>query len=1128
MKQLLEAQGVVMKRILVIALFLIFSSAGLVLAQTVDSQLITGVVTDPSGAAVPQAEVTVTNQATRANHVVLSNESGNYTVLNLPVGVYTITTTMQGFKKSILSGVNVDVGGKPAIPVQLEIGMATESVSVKADSVLIQTTSAEIGGVVTSQEATQIQLNGRNYIQLLTLQPGVSQTVASGFALFGTYGVSGSAQSVNGIRTDSANYFIDGVDNKDNGGGGNNFVNISPDSLQQFRNVASGYDASYGGTSGATVSVAIKSGGRDFHGSAYEYIRNDAIQAYPFRALSSLSQTPIKAPLRYNDFGYTIGGPIWIPGVFNRNRDKLFFFAAQEYKRLRTSTVTNASVPTPAAIAAATNDPARIALIGPSTATGRALASTVLTDPSGNYRYLSLGNNNQSEYLVKVDYALNEKNQISGRFVHDSVQNVGNPTNYIIYDRTIPGLTSSVSWTHTFNSKTVNVATGSYSGNIINEGGNIRANSQFGNRLLKRSDYGLTYANLYNASPLIPQITISGLVNPGVSPRSFDNSQRIYALKDDFSRVLGNHSVKVGAYFWRARKNQTAPPQLNGAFTFSATTPTINGAPVAITATENLLRGNFASYTEGSNIPQVQARFAQFETYVQDDWTVSRRLTLNLGLRWQYMPPISSWPNNTAFFDPAYYDATKAATVNPTTGLITAAPAPYNGLVLPGTGFSDKSKQVVAPSVYNNPQVQALFHGLPGGIVNTVYNTFAPRIGFAYDLTGKQQTVIHGGYGMSYERVEGNYIYGAVSQLPFTAVASLASAGNADTLGSGGTSTAPTNISNSGDHNLAPPRIHNYSVGVQHKLFDNTSIEANYVGSRSTNLTYRKNLNQGPAGIEAANPGVSRNALRPYKGYGEIYQYTNGARLNYNSLQARMQTRFSKGGLVSLSYTWSQALTDGSSFDYQPQNSNNLQADYGPANYNQPKIFVASYVYPLPFWQHEHEWYKQAAGGWQLSGITRIANGLPINVIQPSGLSNAGNLVTTASVAQRPNLVGDPYAHNGKQYLNPAAFAVPAAGTYGNLGYDAIKGPLFNNWDLAVQKNISIYERVGLEFRAEMFNVPNHLSGFVVGNILGAAQANGSYQTNFSATNGAFQNSFGQVTSTTDPRTVEFVLRATF
>jgi hypothetical protein len=1105
-----------MKRAIFSSIVLACVSTCVAGAQAVDSQQINGTVTDPSGASVPGATVTVTNDSTGLSRTVQSNASGNYVVLNLPVGVYTVSTSLQGFKKSVISSVNVDIGGKPSVDVALTVGQVGESVEVKAETVMMQTTTAEIGGVITSQEATQIQLNGRNYVQLLTLQPGVSQTVASGFAIFGTYGVNGNSQSVNGIRTDSANFFIDGVDNKDNGGGGNNFVNISPDSLQQFRNAASSYDASYGGSSGATVSVAIKSGGRAFHGSAYEYIRNNDIQAYQFRPLSlyatAANPNPsalVKAPLHYNDFGWTLGGPVWITHLFNRNRDKLFFFAGQEYKRLRTSTQQTASVPTPAAIAAAI-------ATGPSTATGRALANTLLTSPGGSYSYLSLGNNNQSEYLVKIDYNVNEKNQISGHFVHDNVLNVGNSTNYVIYDRTIPGLTSSLQWTHTFNSKSVNTAVGSYSGNIINEGGNIRANPQFGKSIL-RTDYGLTYATLYNASPIIPQITITGFGNPATSPRNFDNSQRIYAMKDDFSLVLGNHSLKAGGYFWRARKNQTAPPQLNGAFTF---------ASVAA-----LVAGNFTNYSEGSNTPAVQARFSQFETYVQDDWTVSRRLTVNAGLRWQYMPPISSWPNNTSFFNPAYYDPTKAATVSPTTGLVTSAPAPYNGLILPGTGFSDKAKQVVSPAVYNNPQVLALFHGLPAGLVNTVYNTFAPRAGFAYDVGGHQTTILHGGYGMSYERVEGNYLYNAVSQAPFTAVASLASPGNVDTLANVGTSTAPQNIGNSADLNMVPPRIHNYSFGVQQKLISNTELELNYVGSHSGNLTWVKDLNQAPAGTEQANPTITqRNALRPYKGYGEIYQYMNGAHSNYNSLQARTQTRFSKGGLVTISYTWSKCLSMGSAYNYSPQDSNNLAADYGPCSYNQPKIFVASYVYPLPFWQHEHTWYKEVLGGWQVSGVTRIANGLPINITQPAGQSVAGNLVVTSTtVPQRPNIVGNPYQRQGKQYLNPAAFQVPTAGTYGNAEYDTIKGPLYNNWDATLQKNFSIHELVRFQFRAEMFNVPNHLSPFTVNGVLGAVNSDGkTYQTNFSGTTGAFQNSFGQVTATTDPRTMEFALRVEF
>ncbi|MGI4853392.1 MAG: carboxypeptidase regulatory-like domain-containing protein, partial [Janthinobacterium lividum] len=1054
----------------------------------------------------PGATVSVTNAATGLTRTVTSNGDGLYDVLNLPIGSYTITTLMPGFKKSVVTGVNVDIGAKPAVPIQLTVGTSGDTVEVKAETVMIQTNTAEIGGVITSTEATQIQLNGRNYIQLLTLQPGVSQTVASGFAIFGTYGVNGNSQSVNGIRTDSANFFIDGVDNKDNGGGGNNFVNISPDSLQQFRNVASGYDASYGGTSGATVSVAVKSGGHDFHGNVYEYLRNSAVQAFPYRPLGAVAR---KAPLRYNDFGWTLGGPVWIPGVFNRNRDKLFFFAGQEYKRLRASTVSTAAVATPAQIAAA--------LAGPTTATGRALANTLLTDPSGQLTYFSLGNNNQSEYLVKVDYNINAKNTISGHFVHDNVLNVGAPTNYVIFDRTIPGLTSSVQWTHTFNSRMVNSAVGSYSGNIINEGGNIRPNPQFGNKPILRSAYGLNYTTLYNASNIIPQITLSGFGIPSVSPRQFDNSQRIYAAKDDLSLVLGNHSLKTGAYFWRARKNQTAPPQLNGAFTFSpASTSGLSTAQIQAISLQNLVAGNFSAYTEGSSTPQVQARFPQFETYVQDDWTVSRRLTLNLGLRWQFMPPISSWANNFSFFDPALYDPTKAAVISPTTGLITNnTAAPYNGLVLAGTGFSDKAKQIVAPSVYNNPAVLGLFRGKPGGIVGTVYNTFAPRAGFAFDVFGNQTFVVRGGYGMSYERVEGNYLYNAVSQVPFVAVASLSSAGNVDGLGSIGiNSAAPQNVGNSADPKLAPPRIHNYSLGIQQRLSGSTIFELGYVGSSSSNLTYRKDLNQGAAGTIQADPGVAVNALRPYKGYGEIYQYTNGAISNYHSLQVRTQTRLRQGGLITLSYTWNKSLTDGSSFDYQPQNSFDIHADYGPASYTQPKIFVASYVYPIPFWISQDTWYKKVIGGWQVSGLTRIANGLPINVTLPSGSATAsgtGNLVGTNSVAGRPDKIPgvSRYLRQGKQYLTAAAFSTPAPGAYGNLKYDDTTGPLYNNWDAALQKNIKIHEQIGAEFRAEMFNVPNHLSAFTVASQLGSSN-------------------FGQVTGTTDPRTMEFVLRLNF
>ncbi|RZU43432.1 carboxypeptidase-like regulatory domain-containing protein [Edaphobacter modestus] len=1099
-------------------------------AQTVNSQQISGAVSDASGAMVQNATVVVTNEGTGLIKEVRTSADGNYIALDLPVGTYTVTATAKGFKKVVIRNVKVDVGGKPSIPIALAVGEETQSVTVEADVVQMRTTSAEVGSVVTSEEATHLQLNGRNYIQLITLAPGVSSTVASGFALFGTYGVDGSSQSVNGSRGDTFNYFIDGVDNKDNGGGGNNFVNISPDALEQFKTAASSFDASYGGTSGASISVGIKNGTRDFHGLAYEYFRNDAIQAYAFQPLGTTN--PVKPPLRYNNFGWMFGGPIFIPGHFNVNRDKLFFFVGQDFKRLRTSTITTTTVPTAAQkngdfsafptsqwpINPATGQPfaggivpqcSGAAVAGCSTANGRALVNLFPTGNSngGNsYNYGNFNVLNTQEYLFKIDYNMNEKNQISGHYVHDYYTSLGNPTNLINFQRQLPGLTSSVQWTRTINSKTVNTLTGSFSGNVISQTNGIAPNPQFGLTSILRSDNGMNYPTLFPASPDIPSVTTTGFTGLSATAINFNNYQRIYAGKDDFTRILGNHSLKTGIYAWRGRKNQTSIPAINGSFGFNNGITGQSSQTAANQALANELQGNFTTYQEGSNIQQVQARFTQIETYVQDDWMVSHRLTLNLGLRWQYMQPIFSTFNNGSGFRPDFYDPSHAATVDRSTGFITSNPYPYNGLVLPGSGFPSKAACCV--SVYNNPAVNALFHNLPLGLVNTYWGAWAPRVGFAYDLTGRQSTVLRGGFGLSYERIEGNYYYGSVSQLPFTTVANVSN-GNVDTIASAAPAAAnPSTISNSPNQNLEPPRVKNWSIGVQQKVKGDTVAEFNYVGTSSANLSYYNNLNQAPAGTLQANPGVAANALRPYLGYQDIFESRNGAISNYHSFQARLLTRMRQGGTVSISYTWSKALTDGQAYNYSPQDSFNLRGDYGPASFNQPQILAISYVYPLPFWQRSDVWYKKALGGWTVSGITRIASGIPINVTQATNSATSGNTVT--SVLQRPNLVGDRFAGaRGKQYLNPAAFAIPAAGTYGNLQAYSTKGPLFNNWDASLQKSIPIWEQVAMDFRAEMFNVPNHLSSFTVSNTMGTGN-------------------FGQVTGTTDPRTMEFVLRVHF
>jgi hypothetical protein len=1109
-----------MRRFCILLLCFCFASS-LSAQATVSNQQISGTVLDAGGAVIPNVSITITNEGTGLTRNVTSNSDGNYIVPDLPMGSYTVSAANPGFKKFVQTGVQVEVNGKPTVAITLEIGEQTQTVTVEANAISVQTSSAEVGHLVTGEQATQIQLNGRNYVQLLSLAPGVSSTAASGFALFGAFGVSGSSQSINGDRPDTVNYNIDGVDNKDNGGGGNNFVNISPDALAEFKTAASSYSAAYGGSSGATVTVAIKSGTKDFHGGAYEYFRNDAIQAFSFQPIGTTN--PVKPPLRYNNFGGQVGGPIYIPGHFNTDKDKLFFFAAQDFKRQRTSTVSSWVVPTSAektgnftadGLGTIPNCSASVTT-NCATANGLALAALFPNPNNGPTHFNFLNENplNTHEYVIKVDYVPSAKNQISAHFVHDYYTSLGAATGLIAFNRFLPGLTSGITWTRIINANTVNTVTGSFSGNLITETRSIFANPQIPNiKSILRSGNGLTYPTLFNASPDIPSLNVTGYQSLTATALNFDNYERVYSVKDDFSKTVGNHNVRVGVAAYRSRKNQTSIPAINGSFAFSGGAGTTAAQQNLI----NVLEGNFTTYTEGSSSQQVWARFTQIEPYAQDDWKVNRHLTLNLGLRWQYMQPQYSALNNTSVFDPAFYVAANAPAISSTTGNIAGSnPFPYNGLVLPGSGFPKQAAGRV--SVINNPAVLALFHNLPLGNSSTYWGAWGPRVGFAYDLTGKGTTVLRGGYGLSYERVEGNFLFGSVAQLPFTAVATFTNGQVNNVSGGSAPANAPSSIPTSHSENMAQPRIKNWSFGVQRQLAGDTVMEVDYVGSSSSDLTWENDLNQLPVGTKQANPGVATNFLRPFKGYAEILSVQNGAIYNYNSLQARVTKRMRQGGTLNVSFTWSRGLTDSQSYNYLPQNSYNLRGDYGPENFNRSKILVLSYVYPLPFWRTGDQMYKKMLGGWQVSGVTNISSGLPFNVIDangqdPAGIGLNGNTGAGAQI-QRPDLIGSPYATGPTryQYLNQSSFATPpaTAGRFGNLGPFALKAPIFDNWDVSLQKSFPVNEAIGFDFRAEMFNAPNHLSLFNFNTQLGSA-------------------SFGQVSGTTDPRTMELVLRFHF
>jgi hypothetical protein len=627
-----------------------------------------------------------------------------------------------------------------------------------------------------------------------------------------------------------------------------------------------------------------------------------------------------------------------------------------------------------------------------------------------------------------------------------------------------------------------------------------------------RAGEGITYPSIYNASNAIPSLQISGYNSLTATPLNFNNFNRIFDWKDDFSKVFGNHNLKLGILIMRSRKNQDNVPAINGTFVFNTSIPNTSGNALA-----DALLGNFNNYTEASSTRQGWYRFTQIEPYVQDDWKVSSRLTVNVGLRWAYLQPQYSALNNTTAFLPQYYNPAQAVQIVPATGAIVPNSGNiYNGLVLGLNGFPQQGA-VRFPSVANDPAVKGLFHNLPNGTAYTDWNNWGPRLGFAYDLTGKQSTVLRGGYGIFYERIEGNFIFSAVNNPPFVQQ-SVLYYGNVENPGGGTVQNFPSTINNSHYLDMKVPRTMNWSLGIDQKIGSNTLLSLAYIGSSAANLSYQQNINQLLPGTLQAHPGVNVNALRPYVGYADIFEYNTGANFNYNSFQVQLRKQLSGGALLNASYTWSRALTDASSYNDQPENSYNLKGDYGLSGYNRNHIFVFSYVYPLPFWQQRQRWYEKAFGGWQISGVFTAETGLPANITVQGDPAGIGSVAGASP--ERPNIVGNPYAGaHGYQYLNPAAFAIPAAGTLGNLARNAIIQPATINWDTSLQKKFSITERVALDFRAELYNVPNHLSYYLTTN-------SGYPAINTNTTVGT--SSFGQYSTATDPRTLQLALRASF
>jgi outer membrane receptor protein involved in Fe transport len=1087
--------------------------AAVVAAAQTNVGQISGKVFDSSGAVVPAVSVTVTNEGTGAVQRASTDASGFYSFPSLVRGTYVVRVSKEGFRPAEQSGVTLEAASRRTLDFTLEIGQITEAISVSAEAIQVQASSGDVSTVVTERQLSQIALNGRNYTQLLRLIPGSATT--GSIDPFGL-ALSTTSQRVNGIRSNSLYFMVDGADNMDNGGNSNAIISPNVDTISEVRVLTSSYSAEFGGRSGGMINVVTKSGTREFHGSAFYFVRNDVFDARSFFAQQ-------KPPLRFNNFGWTLGGPLYWPGRFNSDRQKLFFFGGQEWKYNHQATVNTSTVPTAAERAGDFRNSTLAAPIDPVTRqpfpdrivpqsrwsrNGPALLKPYplpnYTGPGGNYVATGLNRTDTKENMIKLDWLPGSKHQVMYRFTHQDWDIFngfqGGNTGIVPGGRPRPGWTTVLSHSYSMSPTTLNYWSFGVSANQIS--------GLPENALLRRDALGLTYPEIFPANnyQVAPSLNLAGFTGYNVGDR-IRNLNTTFQFRDDLSKVAGSHTLKFGVQLTRSRKDQNnSGANDNGTVTFntSATNSTRN-------VVADALLGNFQNYTEGQLDTAWFARMNQFEFYAQDSWRVSRRLTLEFGVRYNLVLPLYSALGNFTTFDPTRFNLANAPQVSRSDGSLTTVGDPWNGIVIFGSEFPDRAQGRIPAAA--DPNVARLFVGLPKGGAQNDYSDWGPRFSFAFDPRANGKTAVRGGFGVFYDRIQTDFLGGSSNNPPFAGSANIFD-GNIDNPGGGTQRSFPPNLSGI-FLGLHTPSVMSYNLGVQHEVRQGLVADVSYVGTLGRNLLRTININQLAPGAGLANPGVNFNAIRPYRGYGTINLQDTGDSSNYNSLQASLNQRYRAGLTLGVAYTFSRTLdTSGGSF----QDIYNPQADYGLSGIHRAHVLTVNYVYELPFFRSTtSRLARSVLGGWQVSGISFYQSGAPNSVTVPVDTARIG------AGSSRADVIGDPNLPRGERTLarwfNTEAF-LPGEritpGRFGNSGRNVLIGPAYTQHDVALMKNFDFTERVYLQFRGESFNVLNHPSFTGINTTV-----------RFDAQGQPTQN-YGSVTSSGPGRVLSFGLKLVF
>ncbi|HMC76142.1 MAG TPA: hypothetical protein VKH34_03385, partial [Vicinamibacterales bacterium] len=999
------------------------------------------------------------------------------------------------FKKSLRSDVQLDAAGSLALDFALETGAVTEEVTVTAESPVLQTDTA-LRKTIESRDLEQLSFSGRNPIGVVGLKAGV---VGGSFNNYNFSDLGNGGFSINGSRTDETNITIDGATAIRTRASGNIIGIQNVDAIQEVQVLTGDYMPEYGRVSGGQVRMVTKSGGNRFSGSGSFFYRDDKLQANTWSRNKSplASDSKGAAPFDYKQYAYSIGGPLM--------KDKLYFFAAQEWVNYLAGATNFVTVPTEAmrrgdfselltggnpffSAAQVIRDPAtgqpfpgniiptnRLSANGVALLNAYPLPTAGFRSGNSNAIVNSENPQDQRKDNIRFDYRLNANNQFTyryGKYNWTAVDAFRGSFPYARTDWDRPNQTQTASWMSTLKNNIVNEVSYTYS---LDE---VYINV-FQSDLYKRSKYGINYPYLFpdnkEIPDKIPTITIAGLTEIDGGPYPSSSVGPIHTFSNATTWVKNRHTFKGGVVFEYSGENdfdqinvQPIPGSTNnqnGRFTFTNSTTARSGAAIADAAL-----GLFQNYSEIGQRALTEWRALGTDLYLQDSWRPRSNLTIEGGVRYVLWPPWHSLTNNIATFDPAHYSTTNQAVLD-STGRIISGPR-YNGIVLPGDGFPPEASDL---AVYNDPAVKALFIGAPEGLTQTHKAVFEPRVGLSYGVN--QKTIVKVSAGVFHQRVTLNDSLLLGGNPPFQPQVSVSNGSVDSPGGAGGAASLPFGMT-AIDPVFNHPVAYTYSAGVQRELPWAFVIDAAYVGRQGRNGQRERNINQLAPGSVVG--GVNPDTLRPYKGYGVIRLSENVARSEYNGLQLSLDRRYKNGFKFGAAYTLSKSMDDASSKRDVLFNSFDDSGYWGPSSFDRRHVFNFYYIYDLPFFKDATSVAGRTLGGWQISGATFMRTGTPLWVTRGDDIAQVGD-----TFAQPWNQVSDPSSGaNGafsagasdttNFWFNPAAFARPANGTFGNAPRNAVYNPGQYQWDIALFKNVNLHAKHSLQFRAEIFNFLNH------------------------------------------------------